>query len=116
MWLCFNEGFLSIVDKDVASDCLLVRARRAGDIERYFPDSKVKRTPGNDYLYRASVSRDKIAKVITEQVMTLTYSNFKDSVADDRLHGAYGRVWSIMSGLQPIPPYSRGRRGQGSLL
>lgn len=116
MWLCFNDGFLSVVDKAEAVGCLMVRARRQGDIERYFPGAKVKKTPGNDYLFRAEIKREEVAQRVAEQVMGIGYDNFKDSVTDDRLHTAYGRVWGTMSSLQPIAPYARRPRGQGSLL
>lgn len=43
MWVFMSDSFLSIVaDSTVSkSDCLLVRARREGDIERVFPEAKV---------------------------------------------------------------------------
>ena len=41
MWIMTNNSYLSIVSKDCGSAELLVRARRAGDIERVFPDAKV---------------------------------------------------------------------------
>ena len=43
MWIMMNNSFLSIVSKDCGPAELLVRARRAGDIERVFPDAKVTR-------------------------------------------------------------------------
>ena len=55
MWLCLNNAFLSIVDKDCAPDELLVRARRDGDIERVFPKAEVEVTLGNDYRCRARI-------------------------------------------------------------
>lgn len=116
MWICANRSFLSIVDKAVDPDCLLVRARRPGDIENYFPNAKVKKTVGNDYLFRAEINREEVASVVAAQVMGIKYDNFKDSVADDRLHSAYSQVWHTMARLQPIAPYSRGTRGQGALL
>lgn len=116
MWLCLPNAFLSIVDKAKKPGCLVVRSRREGDIERYFPGAVVSKTVGNDYLFRAEIPREQVAQRVADQVMGITYSNFKDSVKDDHLHGAYHRVWSVMASLQPIPPYSRGARGQGSLL
>jgi len=41
MWIMTNNSYLSIVSKDCGPAELLVRARRAGDIERVFPDAKV---------------------------------------------------------------------------
>lgn len=109
MWLSLNNAFLSIVSKGCKADELLVRSRRKGDIERVFPAyaAKVKRTPGNDYLYRCAIKRADIATVVSEIIMGICYGNFKDSVKDKRLAKAYGAVWGVMSDLQEIPPYAR---------
>jgi hypothetical protein len=116
MWLCLSDSFFSIVDKAVAPDCLVVRARRQGDIERHFPKATVHRTPGSDYLFRAEITREEIADRLSELVLLTDYPNFKDSVKDDKLHSAYSRIWGIMSGLQSIAPFSRVGRKQGNLL
>lgn len=117
MWICLNNAFFSIVEPKPASDSLLVRARRKGDIEKVFPAAKVDRTPGRDYLYRALISRELVAAAIADQVRAVTYPNFKNSVQDRKLHSAYGRFWHVMADVQEIPPYSTGRnRRQGSLL
>lgn len=112
MWICLNDAFLSIVDKDCKPNCLLVRARRKGDIERAFPGVKVKKTPGNDYLFRAEVSRSKIIEELSAQILSIDYDNFKDSVKEKDLKGAYGSVWGVMSRLQEIPPYSVRKRSK----
>lgn len=119
MWICHNKAFVSIVQPDPSSttgDYLLVRARRKGDIEKLFPSGKVLRTPGRDYLFRAFIDRAEVSAVVAQAVMDISYGNFKNSVADDKLHGAYSQVWSVMSRLQPIPPYSTGKGRQGRLL
>ena len=36
MWIMTNNSYLSIVSKDCGPAALLVRARRAGDIEKVF--------------------------------------------------------------------------------
>jgi len=100
MWICLSDGFLSIVDKAVSPDCLVVRARREGDIERYFPEAKVQKSPKNDYLYRAEIPRETVARVISDYLISMSYSNFKNSVADEHLHALYSRVWGTMRDLQ----------------
>jgi len=105
MWIFLNDAFLSIVQKDCAAGELLVRARRSGDLEKIFPKAKVTRTPGADYLFRAVVNTSDVKRALADEVDRITYSNFKDSVADRRLHDAYLRVWSQMSLLQPVAPY-----------
>lgn len=115
MWICLNNAFLSVVtpDKNPDNHVLLVRARRKGDIETVFPGAKVERTPGRDYLFRARVTREDVAAALAAQIEAITYSNFKDSVKNAKLKGAYSRIWSIMSDLQPTRPFSGGRRAGG---
>lgn len=109
MWIFTSTGFLSIVSKDCSPDELLVRARREGDIEKVFPDAKVEKTVGVDYLYRARMDRGVVAQAIGGLLYDLDYSNFKDSIpyADKELKSACTKVWSIMASTQKIPPYSR---------
>ena len=106
MWLCLSGAFLSIVHKDCAADELLVRARRQGDIQKVFPDAKVQKTIGNDYLFRAVIKRSVVGAAMVNLVEDIEYDNFKNTVRDNKLHGAYNRIWHVMSDLQPIAPYS----------
>jgi len=91
---------------------LIVRARRRGDIERYFPDIEVEATPGRDYYFRAEISRMAVAEIIATNIQKIQYDNFKNSVSDDNLHAAYSKVWTTMSKLQVVPPYSANHRKQ----
>ena len=105
MWLCLRDSFLSIVAKDCGPTELLVRARRPGDIEKVFPDAKVTRNTGSDYLYRAVLPRDVVKQALAAMIDHIDYPNFKDTVEDRSLHAAYVGVWSAMAGLQHPPPY-----------
>lgn len=114
-----KDAFFSVVDKAVEPGCLVVRSRRQGDLERYFPDAYVRKTLGNDYLFRAEIKREDVARVVSEYIMEIDAPNFKASVTDKHLHDAYMGVWSVMGRLQPGGPYGYGRgrgRGQGSQL
>ena len=110
MWICLKSAFLSVVHKDCQPDELLVRARVAGHIESVFPGAVVRRTYSTDYLFRAVVKREEVARALTEVVMDYQAPNFKNSVKDHTLHGAYNNVWSTMARLQETPPYSPGPR------
>lgn len=101
MWIMLNDAFFSIVSKDCARDEVLVRARRKGDIEKVFVDAKVKVDRNADYFYRAPIKRAALSAALAREVERVTYPNFKDSVADRRLHDAYLRVWAAMLDLQP---------------
>lgn len=113
MWICLSDAFLSIVHKDCAEDELLVRARRPGDIEKVFPAAIVRKTVGNDYLFRAVVKRSEVGEALTKLAMSADYDNFKNTVRDNKLHSAYNRIWHVMSPLQPIAPYARQTRQRG---
>jgi hypothetical protein len=101
MWLFTNQSFLSIVDKgDPSGKILLVRARRAGDIECVFPDAEVQVGGGSDYRYRARIDREQAAAAIAEAVRTIKYDNFKNTVLEADRHEAYLEVWEDMYAYQ----------------
>lgn len=106
MWIMFNNAFLSVVDKAPDPDQLVVRARVEGHIEAVFPTAKVIRDASGDYLFRAFIDRADVADAMFKAVMNINYPNFKNSIKDDRYHDACSRVWGVMSGLQPVRPYS----------
>ena len=69
-------------------------------VESTFPGAVVLVGMGTDYRYRAEIPREKVAQAVADMVMSIDYSNFKNSVEDHRLHAAYSRVWSVMYRLQ----------------
>jgi hypothetical protein len=102
MWIFLPNSMLSIVQKpgDAEAGTLTVRARVAGDIERVFPEAKVTVGAGTDYRFRATVPREKVAQAMHDQVMGVSYSNFKSSVRDHQRHDAYLKVWDAMNAYQ----------------
>lgn len=106
MWIMFNNAFLSVVDKAPDPTQLVVRARVEGHIEAVFPNAQVIRDASGDYLFRAFIDRADVADTMFKAVMDINYPNFKNSIKDNRYHDACSRVWGVMSGLQPVRPYS----------
>lgn len=101
MWIFLNDAFVSVVAHKDQPRFLLVRARRRGDLERLFGDQPVvERTPTADYLYRCTVSREVLAKIIADRIQSIDYTNFKDSIQDKPLHDVCFEVWDRMSELQ----------------
>jgi hypothetical protein len=96
MWIFLNNAFLSIVADLNNADNLLVRARRAGDIERVFPSAKATETPTGDYRFRASLPRPIVASAMQAAVLKIVYPNFKDSTKDRKRKSVYLRVWRTM--------------------
>src|SRR6266498_1538224 len=85
MWIMTNNSYLSIVSKDCGPAELLVRARRAGDIEKVFSDAKVTRTTNRDYLYRAVLPRDVVKHALAAMIDQIDYSYFEDGAEDRSL-------------------------------
>lgn len=100
MWICMNDGFLSVVHKDGAPNEMCVRARRKEHLERVFPGAKIIETKGNDYRFRAFIDKNEVAKVIADRITNIDYTNFKDSVKEKDMKKLYGEVWSTMYDLQ----------------
>ncbi len=100
MWIFLNNAFLSIVDKGGDGTTLLVRARKAEDIQRTFPGAKVEVSPNNDYRFRSRLDREVVALALAESVRQITYPNFKGSVSEHDRHEAYMDVWQAMYRFQ----------------
>lgn len=100
MWIFLPNSFISVVQKPGDTDILTVRARIQGDIEAVFPQAAVVPYRGTDYKYRALVPREIVAQVLHDQVMDLTWSNFKGAVKNRKRHDAYMNVWSAMHAVQ----------------
>jgi hypothetical protein len=102
MWIFLSDAFLSVVaDKnDPNGPRLLVRSRRSGDIERVFPEASTFRIPDSDYAFRAWLPRQRVAAAISNQVESIDYPNFKDSISDDAYHDAALEAWSAMVSYQ----------------
>jgi hypothetical protein len=72
------EQQLPVDRKDCGPAELLVRARRAGDIEKVFPNTKVIRQTDSNYLYRAILPRDVVKQSLAAMIDLIDYPNFKD--------------------------------------
>jgi hypothetical protein len=111
LWIFLNDAFVSVVEDRADSTMLVVRARRAGDVERFVEgcmaaELRVVQTDHADYRFRTSVPRRVVARALEAAALSLDYPNFKDSVDDDERHAIYSRVWSAALSLDE----RRGRR------
>tara|TARA_R100000808_G_C2116383_1_gene128871 strand:- start:243 stop:608 length:366 start_codon:yes stop_codon:yes gene_type:complete len=100
MWLFTNHGFFSIVQHDKRKDTLIVRARRKEHLEAYFTGYKISYKPERDYQYRIYTSRKNIAEFLFNFVEEIDYTNFKNSIKDEKLKSVASMVWhNIFAGL-----------------
>lgn len=90
-----NDSFLSVV-KDRASDNLLVRARTFNDLNKFVDKERIFTNDKADYRFRAFVSKDEFAKLMKQQVDSIDYDNFKNSVKDRYRKSLYERVWEVL--------------------
>lgn len=103
MWICFNDGFVSAVASDVPGT-LMVRGRAYDHLRNVFAgmnDPNTNRpyeihiTPHHDYRYRVFVNQAVWADLVRKRTLEIDYTNFKDSVKDDKLHTLYNEFWYL---------------------
>lgn len=107
MWVLFDGGFVSIVQKR-ESEHLCVRARQRGDLAKFCRyggagNRKISETPEADYRFRVILSKGIVTAALRKIVSNLDYDNFKSRVAETdrpRAH-LYGDVWATLEQLQP---------------
>lgn len=101
MWIVTNKSFLSVVQDRKNPDKMVVRARVKGDLESFFgSDIKVLETDDSDYRFRTFVHRTVLKGKMLEEINSIDYSNFKNSVEDDERYGWYTQIWSVMYRVQ----------------
>lgn len=97
MWVCLNDGFLSIVEDFNDSSKLIVRSRTRRALANAFgEDIDIKENQGTDYDFRVTLDRNIVSDVIKKHVDNIDYFNFKRSVKEKTLHDAYLEFWKIM--------------------
>jgi hypothetical protein len=98
MWIFTNKGFISVVaDRgNPETGNLLVRSRDRNHLEELFPQAEIFSKTPSDYKWRAWISRSAVSKLMQSQVDSLNYTNFKNSIEDDKYHDACLDVWEVM--------------------
>ena len=95
MWLCFNDGFLSVVVDKNDPPRLMVRARRKRDLLNLCGDHiEVIENAGSDYRWRTFIDRKAFGSLVAARIENIDYSNFKNSVEDRDLHDLYLDFWT----------------------
>jgi hypothetical protein len=107
MWLMTNFGMFSATlrpERTVRQGderFIQVRSRRGQDLAelkaRYMPMAgDIVRTTDSDYEYRIFCTHDDWALVVARLAHDIDYTNFKNSVKDNKLHTAYTRIWAVL--------------------
>ena len=95
MWVCFNDGFISVVKDKREENELVVRARRREILERLFPDREIIELWNSDYMFRTYCSKEELSKIMAESIDDIDYTNLKNSVTDPELKKLYGEFWLL---------------------
>jgi hypothetical protein len=96
MWLCFQDGFLSVVADKSDPARLMVRARRKKDLLNIFGDHiEIIENAGSDYRWRTFADRKTLAALVAARIEGIDYSNFKNSVEEQDLHDLYLDFWTL---------------------
>ena len=110
MWICLNDGFLSVVTDRTDPSRLLVRSRRQEDlVNAVGPDAKIENTPDNDYHWRTYIPREEFKRLMMDRIDGIDYPNFKDSVKDDELHDLYVGFWADHNSYQALAETNKKR-------
>lgn len=105
MWLCFNDGFLSVVSDRQDASRLMVRARRKEALTNVLGDHvEVIENAGSDYRWRAFIDRKTLVALVAARIERIGYTNFKNSVEDSDLHDLYMDFWDLHRRYQDSDP------------
>lgn len=99
MWLCTNYGFFSVVKnhKDYTDnkpeEIFAVRSRDESHLKKAFPDKKIYKYPFTDYGFRIFCTQEELNSFMLSTVDRINYTNFKNSVKDEKLHDFFLKIW-----------------------
>lgn len=111
MWILMpSGGFISAVRKpaDEARGTITIRARVRADLielrDNFLPGlGPIVSGGGTDYAFRSVAKADDFADACSAMAAAVDYRNYKDHVAAVKgkaRAGVYGRLWSVLYGLQ----------------
>ena len=100
MWIFLQDSFVTISQDANQRDRFMIRARVAGDIEKFFPKAQVIRMDDADFLFRAFIPKQRVIEVLSSAIGNIEYTSFKGGVKDKCRAWYYAQVWAIMADMQ----------------
>jgi hypothetical protein len=100
MWIFTTKGFISIVQDRDNPNGFMVRARKKQHLHDIFPTTTIYSVAGSDYKWRARITKQDVALVISQEITDIEYTNFKNAIPDHDYHEACSDVWSVMFNYQ----------------
>ena len=107
MWVFTETGFVSAVAHRDNPEILIVRSRDRHSIEplALLGETNIVTGAGTDYPHRISCSRDQFTQWVDQNIVSMSYENFKSRVTQTRGHDfahALMDVWSAMRKVEDI--------------
>lgn len=116
MWICITDGFMSATKRKPETVAegdewdMQVRARKAEHLSTLQQliletcddaPSVILKSTDTDYQYRMFCTQQQLAVGVAALVLQVDYTNFKNTVTDDKLHGVFSRIWSVVLNAFP---------------
>jgi hypothetical protein len=101
MWVFTNKGAVSIVQDWKTKDKMWVRSRLKEHLLYFVGNSvgvkkRIQHTPDNDYAFRVSMTRREVGACMVAMTADIDYDNFKNSIKDNKYHGACSKIWTAL--------------------
>ena len=104
MWVCTNYGFFSIVKVDPRysktgdnsiDEVFTVRSRVKSHLEQAFENKKIYQYSNSDYEFRVYLTLIELNEFLLNEINSIDYLNFKNSVKDPILHKFFSNIWVL---------------------
>jgi hypothetical protein len=116
MWLCLNDGFISVTGDKYDPARLMIRARRKQILlDICGNDAEVIKNAGADYRWRTFIDRKVFSALVAARIDKINYTNFKNSVPDGDLHRLYMEFWELHRQYQEKDKSELPRRERGEV-
>ena len=78
MWIFTTKGFLSVVQHNSMPEHFQVKSRAIYPLQVLWPDHEVEVIDWADYRFRITISKEEATSVLTGEIESVLYTNFKD--------------------------------------
>ena len=101
MWIFTTKGFLSVVQHNSMPDHFQVKSRVIDPLRVLWPDHEVDTIDWADYRFRITIPKEEATSVLSREIESVFYTNFKDQCRDDHdYHDTLVHVWMTMYEFQ----------------
>jgi hypothetical protein len=104
LWIFTTYGFFSLTQSTFQPGFIQIRARDDRDLEelreKHGLRGKIIETRNSDYAWRILVRPATAARILSEETLSIDYSNFKNATTERQHSRPLMQVWSAMMQVQ----------------